>query len=243
MFTGQENSERFIKAYESIRKTLHNRLERAGNRVKRGDFKSLITLSKKADDKLITQKFEFLSSCADIRNIMQHNSNKNGVPFTIPRSDVVEQLEALARKITNPGKASDYMVKNPAIISYNDTLKDASHYIIGQNFSQIPVYDKTEYKGLLTTNAISRWLAESIEEDESIVQEKITVKDILPFSEAFEGAEFIAPYTDALQASGKLQSNNAPPALLVTTTGKQSGELQGILTRHDVWKIENNEIP
>lgn len=179
-----------------------------------------------------------LRALIDLRNVLQHSHMQSGRPIATPRADAVEAIEEIADQVENAPKVNRFMVKHPTTVAPSDSLAKVSHLVVAKALSQIPVCLEGTYIGLLTTNALARWLADAITREEgNLIGENVVVQDILDCAEHHEVAEFVAPTMLASKACHRLTADEAPVALLVTTDGRPSGAIQGILTRFDVPRI------
>lgn len=244
MTTHSRNTDRFIVAYEKIREILSLRYCGTTKEETPKQFKEALDAAQNRGDSLVREQYKFLKSCARLRNFITHEKNQpSGRSLAIPRDEVVEKIETLAERFSHPGTIKKYASLDPITLSSDDSLKDAFPYITEHNFSQIPIYEGSQYKGMLTTNAIARWLSHTFEEDESIMQEKTIIGKVLEFSEPHDAPLFMKAYDRALDAYEAFQSDKSPSAIIVTADGKKSSAIQGILTIYDAHKIKQGEIP
>lgn len=68
----------------------------------------------------------------------------------------------------------------------------------------------------------------------NLIEENVTISEIIRFSEDHEQPRFVRPTTSAYKVCDLLSNEELLPAVLVTTDGKAGGQLQGIVTRFDV---------
>ncbi|HPE54610.1 MAG TPA: CBS domain-containing protein, partial [Mesotoga prima] len=70
--------------------------------------------------------------------------------------EVVQDIERIARMLNDPPRiTSVFGYEKVATIDTNDSLEKALKIIAEKSYSQIPVYDGDQFKGILTTNAIA----------------------------------------------------------------------------------------
>lgn len=229
-----EGAGRFLNAMEEIKQSLCNRYER--------EFKGVGEAIRYAEGKrhpIVKQNAAALHLLTDLRNTIQHGKVNQGRPIATPRSDAIDAAERIAAMLVRQPPICEYMIRGAAILAPSDTLEVASTWIVDQELSQLPVYDGCDYIGLFTTNALARWVAASIREgDGDIVQEQPVVKTIIDAAEEHEYAKFVKPTASALKCCDTLMAPSGPLALLVTSDGTERGELQGIVTRFDVNRIQ-----
>ncbi len=175
----------------------------------------------------------------ELRNAISHTKYKNGVPIAEPRADLVEAAEKLSEAVQNPAKIDRFMNKSPININPDSTLPEIAGIISQNDFSQIPICVDGRVENLLTTNAISRWLAKSIELSGEIYEDTstVTANDLLQHSEGSDTPKYVKPNCPAYKVCDMLSSDIQVPAVLVTVTGDQKSELKGIVTVADVPKI------
>lgn len=67
--------------------------------------------------------------------------------------------------------------------------------------------------------------------------EKVTVAEVLECAEDNEKVKFYKPTSPVHKVCSDLGSAEGPVACLITTDGKVTGQLQGLVTRFDVSRI------
>lgn len=225
--------DRFINATEQAKKALEGKYQR--------NFSGLGAAVRHAEerrDRLVRQSAAALHVLVDLRNVIQHSHVNKGLPIAVPREDAVEAMERIATLIERHPQIKDFMVQDPAVLSPNSPIEEASEQVVRLDLSQLPVCDDGSYVGLFTTNAMSRWLSNAIRgEGGTLIVENVTVAEILEHTEQHEEPKFVGPTQSALKACETLSKENAPPAILVTTDGTRAGQLQGLVTRFDVARI------
>ncbi|QPK81360.1 CBS domain-containing protein [Schaalia sp. ZJ405] len=223
---------RFLNAVEEAKKALENQYGRK--------FSGLKTAIIHADEKkhsVVRNYRDILDTLVDLRNAIQHGNYNAGKPIAVPREDTVEFMEKLARWIERAPHISDYMIRNVDVLTPTATLSEAANSVIKHDISQMPVYDGRKYIGLFTTNAMARWLSTIIDSDGTLLADGVTVATILDHAEATEREKFFKPTAPVYTVCNALSSGDGPVAALITTDGKETGELQGLVTRYDVSRI------
>lgn len=225
--------DRFINATEQAKKALEGKYQRK--------FSGLGAAVRHAEEQrhpVVRQSAAALHVLVDLRNVIQHSHVNKGLPIAVPRDDAVEAMERIAAHIERHPQIKDFMVKDPAVLSPNSQLEEASEQVVRLDLSQLPVYDDSSYFGLFTTNAMARWLGNAIRsEGGTLIVENVKVAEVLAHTEQHEEAKFVGPTQSALKVCETLSKETAPPAILVTTDGRATGHLQGIVTRFDVARI------
>lgn len=194
--------------------------------------------AEKQRDRVVRQNAAALNVLVDLRNVIQHGRVNKGLPIAVRREDAVEAMERIAAHIECHPQIKDFMEKDLAVLSPGSAIEEASEQVVNFDLSQLPVYNDGSYVGLFTTNAMARWLSNAVRsEGGTLIVENVTVADILKHAEEHEEPKFVGPMQSALKVCETLAKETAPPAILVTTDGKPSGQLQGIVTRFDVARI------
>ncbi|WP_169925960.1 CBS domain-containing protein [Serinibacter salmoneus] len=226
-----ELTDRFLNACEDAKRALERRTKKSYTGL--GE-----ALRRDGDHPLVKPYIAELKAYVELRNAIAHGDRRDGKPIATPRADAVERMEALALRIENPPKVSQFMVKALRTVREETTLREASLIIVQESLSQLPVVNESgRVEWLLTTNALARWLGAMYKEDGFLVEEGGTVAEVRAYAEQQDRAETTSPNTLARKACNRLSASDAPAALLVTTNGKESGQLQGILTRFDVPRV------
>lgn len=224
---------RFINATEQAKKALEGKYQR-----KFSGLGAAVRHAEEQRDLVVRQSAAALHVLVDLRNVIQHSRVNKGLPIAIPREDAVEAMEQIAARIEHHPQIKDFMVKDAAVLSPDHAIEEASELVVELDLSQLPVYDDGSYVGLFTTNAMARWLGNAVRsEGGTLIVENVKVSEILEHTEQHESPRFVRPTQSALKVCETLSKETAPPAILVTTTGTEAGQLQGIVTRFDVARI------
>ena len=94
------------------------------------------------------------------------------------------------------------------------------------------------FRGLLTENGITRWLAHHVATKLSLVDlEEIHVTEVIENEEKRTNCLFVAQDSRVDDVVGKFSSGELLEAVLVTATGKDSETLLGIATGWDIIRI------
>lgn len=112
-----------------------------------------------------------LKEFADLRNAIVHE-RCGGEPIAEPHYKTVIQLEKIRDYITAPPTVEPIFFNDVITCKPDDRIGETAKTMLKNSFSQIPIYDAEEFKGLLTTETISRWLADRLEADDGILLEE-----------------------------------------------------------------------
>lgn len=228
----EENTRRFIDSLESIKRAYEKKYKRNFS-----GFGDAWRHAKDKGDSVATRNSDFGNLLRELRNVIQHASYRNGEPISTPRKDVVELAERLAEQVRKDPEIKEFINSEPITISFDTRLPEIARIVSENDFSQIPITNEGKVKGLLTTNAIARWLAKNINpKDGTLVVEadSVTASDLLEFSESIDSPIYVKPTERAYKVCQRLAGEKPVPAALVTSTGDHNAKLVGIITRIDV---------
>jgi len=104
-----------------------------------------------------------LQTYAALRNAINHNSHRGRHPIAEPIPEIVDEIRQLCEKIKTPPRAIAVLPEMDVFsVRSNDPISVALEYVRQFDFSQLPVYSSGFYTGIITTNAIARWLAQQM---------------------------------------------------------------------------------
>lgn len=194
-----------------------------------------------------------LRALNDLRNVLVHERYAPHAYLAVPTEQVVERIESIRDGLLSPRRVIPAFAGDIFSLRPTDSIEFTLTAVRDHDFSQFPVYDGDpgagSFRGLLTENGLTRWLAQHVSQEASIVDlEDHTVAEAL----AIEEAPSVAP--DGDRATGGAWANvgfvnrNLPvddacarfadepllEALLVTHHGRATETPLGIVTRWDV---------
>lgn len=239
----QDNMEdlysRFIDAYNAIDKYMRNEL---GKQYRDESFLSV--LCDYRETRRIFPEFEQLRVFAEVRNVTIHNIKPN-VPLFAPSPEAVKQIEHLKDLITSPPKAMDYSSRDVKSISPDDTIEQVLTAIKCNALSQFPVYEGKQYRGLLTENGITRWLALNVAEHKSLDDfilglMEYKVAEVLSNEEKRKNCEFVDRNSSIDMVIELFACNAQLESVLITENGSKHMMPLGIITSFDVMQYIKN---
>lgn len=228
-----DNSERFMQAFRSI----EGYLSRFNEDYRIDGFsRSLRDLSKR--DKVLRSFLDMLLEYAELRNAIVHTLTSDAKPIAEPHDEVVQDIERIARMLNNPPKVTSvFGYEKVATIDIKDSLEKALTIIAEKSYSQIPVYDGDEFIGILTTNAVARWMA-GVDNEERANIRKTRVHDVMKYAEEDEAVEFVSRKStlfDIVDSFGEFSAlGKRLEAILVTENRRRSETPLQIITIWDV---------
>lgn len=224
-----DRARRFLDAFARIENHL---ADEAGDSDRFRDFSQLVRESKKLSE---PQRAE-LKAIARLRNSIVHSSYFGGEPIADPREDIVAWLEQQADLIESPPTILHVMGQQKIrAVKDSDPLESFLQLLREHRYSQAPVRLQDGGLGLITTNAVARWLAEEFTVNNGVA-EAATVRDVLQHAERRDRVVVRPRGTTAAEAVRMLagQEGHPPAAIVVTEHGRAEQGPLAICTTADL---------
>lgn len=165
------NNQEFLASFNII----ENKLRDDINGFRNVAFYELV--DKNAEiNKLVKEYSSELKSMADLRNFVVHGDI--GAPMAIVSDKGVKRINYIEKELTSPMKIEELFSKSVIGVREDTSLKAVLDIIKVKKYSQFPVLDGNEFKGLITENGITNWFASNIKDD-CVCIKNILVKDII----------------------------------------------------------------
>jgi predicted transcriptional regulator len=180
---------------------------------------------------------DYLRMANGLRSVLVHEQTTPYLPVGVPTLPVVERLESIRDQMTNPPRVYPKFKKQVTTISPNDSLVAVLKIVLQKDYSQFPVYDSQHFKGLLTENGITRFLAEYVVREPPIgliELEDHVVSKVLPAEEERPNWKFVSRNLRIDEAKVMFGEEKLLEAILITAHGKQTEKPIGIITRWDI---------
>lgn len=179
-----------------------------------------------------------LKTFGDLRNFLSHNNQDN---YATPSNTSVKRIETIYKRIVQPATAYDKAGKDVRIVQETDSLRNVLDLILKTGFTHFPVYRGQEFKGLLTENGLTIWMAQN-DQDGEVKTGSIQIKNVLPREEKVQKENVL--FVSRNKAMDEVVEQFTEPhlrAVLVTENGKSSEKILGIITPWDVldYQMEN----
>ena len=153
----------------------------------------------------------------------------------MPTLPVVQRLETICQRLTNPPLVVPRFQRPVETTAPDDSLARVLRRIGEKEYSQFPVYDDEKFRGLLTENGITRWLAHHVSMEMSLVElDGVPVRQVLPEEKKRQNWLFVTRRTTVHEAKALFAEKRLLEAALITETGNRAEKLIGIVTRWDV---------
>ncbi len=178
---------------------------------------------------------DLLRRIGDVRNAIVHGKTEPYRYLAIPIAAIAKELTICRERLLNPVRAIPTFQRKVATVSSEASLAHVLENIAQQDFSQFPVYDHGRFRGLLTENGITRWLAHHVVSDISLVElGEVPVAHVLPNEETRPNYKFVTQNLSVDDVRGLFISQELLEAVLITRNRKESEALLGIATRWDI---------
>lgn len=199
----------------------------------------------KRQNKIIEYYWDDLNLFRDLRNMLAHERYHNSIVAN-PSDEIIQSIKKIFNKIKNPSKVGKLFSCEVICFQENDYLESLLKIIKEKDYSQFPIFDKNGLSGLITENAIARWVSRKVDEDIISIKET-KLEDVLPMEEVKDNYRLVLPNLtvyDVLDIFRRsYNDNNKQLVLLISANSnpKSHSDIQGIITYADYQKL-NNEM-
>ncbi|WP_342599663.1 CBS domain-containing protein [Psychrobacillus sp. FSL H8-0483] len=230
------NSDRFIISYNRID---HLMKEISGAQDHLSFFR-LIEMAKKKN--AIIRRYEAdLREYGDLRNAIVHHRTSTEYAIAEPHDEVVRKIEEIEAELNTPVTVGEMFKTNVTTFQRTDSLSYALKVIQDKKYNQFPVYDGSEFKGLITPVGITMWMASTVD-SETFSRKKTTLGEILAHEHSRENHQFIGQHASVYEAleifNVAITRGKRLEALLITEDGKPNKKLIGIVTPTSMMKVK-----
>jgi len=179
-----------------------------------------------------------LGTFADLRNVISHNRYYDSRPIAEPTPGVVTHLRQIRDTLLSPPTVLAVLgSRKVTAVQAGDPLRAVLHLVRSLNYSQFPVYDGTTWLGLITTNAIARWIAQQVDDQEVFTGDE-SVQSVLACSEEQDAALHVGRTISAPEAihllGTPLRGGARPAALVVTQNGRPTETALAVVVDEDL---------
>lgn len=215
MSTEPTRAVEFIAAFNDIEGFLREALD-----AKKSDsFKWMCTQGAKRGV-LTRDQADDLKEYAELRNAISHGEYRDFKPIAEPLPETVADIARLRDALLEPTTALQVVGQQQKVVTFTpeDAIRDALQAIRETGHTQFPIYDGGTCVGLLTTNAIARWVAAELATKDSI--DSTTISEALKLSGQHDQPVFLPRDATAAQAVDALTTpldSGALPRLAIIT--------------------------
>jgi predicted transcriptional regulator len=186
---------------------------------------------------------DLLKVVAEVRNAVVHGKTEPYHYVAVPTPSLVQRLRACRERLTSPARAIPVFQRKVERVSTQDDLAKVLKIIKHRDYSQFPVYEAEKFRGLLTENGITRWLAHHVTTELSLVElGEVSVQEVLRSEEKRKNYDFVAREARVDEVVELFALEKLLEAVLITASGKESEALLGIATRWDIIHLNDGAL-
>lgn len=226
------NSELFLDLYKQLEDELENKYRNSRRKY------SSVVIEYLRDDESTTMRNE-LDICREIRNILTHNANLEGVPIIEPSEPIIRALESILEYVRRPPLALDYATKGDQVMKahLNQRVLRLMEVMDKNGFSHVPVMKEGQFCGVFSLGSVFMFILRG---GKNITKET-TLLDMgtqLKLEEHPENYIFLPKTVSYMAARNKFIKpagrGKRISVIFITETGDHNERLLGMLTPWDV---------
>lgn len=230
------NADRFLGAYNEIDKYLRH--------LTRGDksegFYKLIEIASRSDRRVRQFSID-LKEFADLRNAIVHERTDEHI-IAEPNERAVAKIVRLAQILMDPPKVFPlFGVDNLFTLQADLPIANAVTVMEEKSYSQVPIFVRDKFKGLLTSNTVARWLGASVEEEIFSLTETL-ISDVLVHTEDRDHVTILGRNSDIFEVVDMFRQRERQgkrlEAILITHSGNADETPIGLITTYDFPKLQ-----
>src|SRR5690606_37338215 len=116
-------------------------------------------------------QYDELILLSELRNTLTHGQRVNNYPLAEPTDAAVAAIRRLRNEMLNPPMVLAILKRDkPVTASPDESVRRVLDVMYENDFSQVPVYERDVYQGLLTTNTVARWVADQMRRHEGLAE-------------------------------------------------------------------------
>lgn len=225
-----QNSDRFLSAFNAIERHLRDMLGEAQHR-------SFSDLVHRAGDShaLVRRLSADLRHLAELRNFLVHRYQEHE-PLALPSGLSIQKVERIRDALLRPATLHALFHKTVFFCRPLDPVGATAQLMHKHDIRQLPIYEGSDFRGLLTSQTLTRWLAARLATGVGLVEEE-AVEKVMEFQtdhRHYEFADHRATVTDAFNLMEEHYHKGRPMrAIILTPLGRKSQLPTGIVTAGD----------
>ena len=151
---------------------------------------------------------DLLRTIAGVRNAIIHGKTEAYRYVAVPTPAIVQKLRECRARLINPPSVIPTFQSKVETVLIQDPLARVLKTIRQRDYSQFPAYEGERFRGLLTENGITRWLAHHVDTKFSSVElQDVSVKEVLQNEERLKTYHFAATDSRVDDVSGLFASH------------------------------------
>lgn len=229
------NSDAFLAAFRRLERTLR---DTSGEGADASLARCIDAAGRNSS--LVRRYSTDIRELCDLRNAIVHERTNDNRVIAEPHDSTVDLIARIVSVLEEPPKALAYATAPVSMCDAGGNLSELLKIMRERDLSQVPVGRDDSLCGLVTAEAITRWLeSQFLQHDE--LAENAAVEEILPYRPPDEDMKCVrrdATVTDLLQCFEEAQSRGVRMAAVLITENGRTEELPlGILTVSDIPKL------
>ena len=215
----------FIESFNHIHKYLQRYTEADDNI----SFSDLLFRSKKHP--VLNLYLDELHVYRKLRNIIIHQTDDFEQIIALPSDKTVKRIQFIQEQLVDPQKL-DVFKGDVIRFDAKESLKEALNISAEKEFLKFPLYEDNQFVGLVTSHSLGKWLQKKAQQDQLVLDDKM--EELLVY-ERKGRYHFISIEASIYEAWYLYRSTDTKiEAFLVTATGKESEEIEAIITGEDL---------
>ena len=231
----RENVETFLHLFTDLEKALKVKLRRSTN--DRTRFSALVSFYEDKNP-YWKESADLLRNFADIRNLLTH---QRGTAFGYPIAvtpPLIKVIQRIKEQLLKPEPISERYCRSVKTVSADDTIACVLALAFENGFSQFPVVNNGQFRGLITENEIVRWLGreskmKSVEVNLAAFSVRMVLKEKDPFLKDIAIFHFEKLDAPVQEVMGRFAAQPALEVVLLTDSGTGNTPIKGIITQWD----------
>ena len=227
-------SERFEVAYNLIHDALKQLVDGEEDR-----FSVLLKVGQTRHH-LIDRFYNDLKQYSKLRNAIVHEKREPGLYIAQPNEEVVEHIEKIAAIFGKPMTGLSIATKEVKFFETTQSLLEVLEAIQKYGYSQYPIYEEKNYKGLLKTTHILSWMSDTLQDGKINIADR-TVADLIPYIKEAP-IEFVHKDINIFEIEEifeeKHRSKIDLEAVIVNENGEENQWPIGLITPWDLIEID-----
>ena len=223
-------SEAFTQYYNRIEEFL----ERSLKIQKHKPFWLLLKEAAKVN-RVVAEYQEDLEEYSKLRNAIVHSSTNK--TLAEPHDEALQEMRRIYQMLTEPPLAASLFKKDVFTCTIEDDLFHIADIMAKKDYTQVPIYSGSEFKGLVTETSLVKWLSAQGREGAREWSEDLTVQTILPYTSG-QFYRFVSAKIDVFTVLDYfldfVKNKERLECVLITPTGNCDELPIGIATTWDV---------
>lgn len=212
---------------------LHNVMKKMLN-DKTASFGGAVDKLDKNSNPIIRQYKQELDSVRKLRNVLVHETSKYQI--AIPTDNTINFIKKITTLLSKPETVDKFCSNKIISFHSSDKLSLLLEKVKKYSYSQFPVFDDSGFRGIISENRITHWLAQH--QNSSINLNNITIADIMKIDKDEENdlRKFIASSTNLFDVHNEFTAGKKP-ILLITKNGNIPKRPENILGLINIWDL------